>query len=192
MVATSLANISCSGYVLGKRSNPFFVYRIDSVTVPAFRNETPFAELGAYVGQEVVQMLADFPDLKVSTGRDKSTDAVLFGVIRSTSSKYIALQNTQFLSSNTINPVNTSGRDPFLIPSANSASLMVDFSLVRPDGKILWTKSLPYNARYTVELYDGEGASVIHSQTLENSRRSFKNSARDLAQNLKNLVIDAF
>jgi hypothetical protein len=188
----SLANLRCGGYVLGKRSNPFFVYRVESVTVPLARNDTPIAELGAMVGQEVVQMLAQFPDLKVATGEDKSTDAVLFSVISSSPSLYQTVRNTQYLSSNSIAPINTGSRDPFLIPSANEASMTVNFQLVTREGKLLWTKTLPFNARYTVELYDEEGANVTHTQTMENARRSYRQSARALAENLKNLVIDAF
>ncbi len=187
-----LANLSCSGYVLGKRSNPFFIYGVESVSVPAFTNDTPVPDVGTYLGQEVVNMLAEFPELKLAMGENLSTDAVLLGRVTSSPLRKEVITSSQYLSSNAVAPINASARNPFLVPSASSTAMAVEFTLMTHQGKILWTKSLPYSTRYTVELYDGEGSSVIVSQTLENARRSYRNAAKDVAQNLRSLVIDAF
>ncbi|MDH4466584.1 MAG: hypothetical protein QE271_00885 [Bacteriovoracaceae bacterium] len=187
-----LSNLSCSGYVIGKRANPFFMYRVESISVPTFANETPIADVGTYVGQEVVNMLAEFPDLKIVGGEDRSTDAVLIGRLVSSSSKHKVVDNSQYLSSDSVAPKNTGTRNPFLVPSANLSSMTAQFTLMSHDGKVLWYKELPYQTRYTVELYDGESANVIVTQTLENARRSYKNSAKELAKSLRSLVIDAF
>jgi hypothetical protein len=187
-----LANLSCSGYVMGKRSNPFLIYGVESVSVPAFTNDTPVPDVGLYVGQEVVSMLAEFPELKLAMGENLSTDAVLIGRITSAPTQNEAITNSQYLSSNAVAPINAGFRNPFLVPSANSTTMVAEFTLMTHKGKILWSKSLPYSTRYTVELYDGEASSVIVTQTLENARRSYRNAAKDLAQNLRSLVIDAF
>ena len=168
------------------------MYRVESVSVPTFANETPVPDVGTYVGQEVVNMLSEFPDLKIVGGEDRSTDAVLIGRIVSSPSKYNTVTNSQYLSSDSVAPKNTGGRNPFLVPSANSTLMTAQFTLMSHEGKVLWYKELPYQTRYTVELYDGESASVTVTQTLENARRSYKNSAKELAKSLRSLVIDAF
>lgn len=72
---------SCSGYRIKGRQNPFERLGIHTISVPTFINKSLFPHISGLMTSKVVNLLGQFPQLKVYPGESQKANAILLGII---------------------------------------------------------------------------------------------------------------
>ena len=115
---------SCAGYELRDRENPFEVKGIKSISVPMFVNKTNLNSVSNNFSKEVISMLENFKGLKVYSGNDGKSDAVLLGVVY-TADGYDPIRNKDIAFLNTEDIEKLKNRSAFTLQTIKSLDVQV-------------------------------------------------------------------
>src|SRR5690606_11761986 len=123
--------ISCAGYKLTNRANPFVQYGIKSISVPMFYNHSPYSDVSAMFTQKIYHLLSEFDGLKVVSGKG-NTDAVLVGIIGNASKLNESRTSDDLRIARSISPSTLDGkRGEFYIPSNTTNHLDIQFIVIK-------------------------------------------------------------
>jgi hypothetical protein len=206
---------SCGGYQVRRDSNPFAQYQISHIAVPMFINRSSFAQLSGIMTTEVLSMLAEFPDLRLSASEDSNADAVLVGIIHSPQSLKDAQEvtGTTFTSGSVGQSIG--GRPGLYLPTNSRLNATLTLVLIkRPttdDLELIDTPFLPFLSQHpkvifsesfnldvsysqTIEAVDGPDSSGVVNATRNRKamERSFKSMASRATDQFREVVIRAF
>lgn len=81
---------SCAGYRFSESNNPFEAQGVHSVTIFVVKNHTGITGLSQVYTDEIVETLSSFSSLRVRTGKNYDSDAILLAEI--TSSKVSGME----------------------------------------------------------------------------------------------------
>lgn len=123
---------SCANYRFLYRKNPLGQYEIDSLSIPMFFNKSPIPNTGPIFTREFSQYLSSFQDLKVYSGINPKSDAVLLGIIYSAKSigETITVTDTKLVST-LIAPGDIGSRTDFFTPTQNRVNLNLKLILIK-------------------------------------------------------------
>lgn len=206
---------SCAGYRVRKEVNPFAQYQIDHIAVPMFVNRSAFPHLSGMMTTEVIHMLAEFPDLRISASENANADAVLVGIIRSPQTLLEAQEpvGTTFVSDELKDSVGD--RPAFYLPTVNSLGVTLTLVLIkrptREELELIDTPFLPFISRHPKVVFTEEiRLETTYSQTIQETLsldsggtvnavrnkkirdRALRGLSRSASNQFKEVVIGAF
>lgn len=211
----STAFVACSGYQFVENDNPLAIHGVRSVSVPMFINKSPVANVGSMVTKEITLLLSSYPGLKVHSGEDLSSDAILIGIVGGEQKLSDLVQTTErkFTSGDLKKSLGT--RKEFYVPTGSSMNLTVQFMLIKnpkrqdielakselkdifvTHPRVVLNQSLNFQASFTRVV---DGTETIDSPGLVNMTknkaimdRALKDGSKSLAQQFKDVVLNAF
>lgn len=74
---------SCAGYRFSESNNPFEAQGVNSITIFVVKNHTGISGLSQVYTDEIVETLSSFSSLRVRTGKNYDSDAILLAEITS-------------------------------------------------------------------------------------------------------------
>ena len=133
LVLSTLILSSCSGYRLRKKNNPFIWYDIRTVSIPMFTNQTTLPFVSSPMTKEIFLLLSEYKGLRVYPGINKSTDAVLLGIVGSTNKLD---QTIKTISTTTVKALDggesaIGARQDFFIPKESTLNWKLTLILVK-------------------------------------------------------------
>lgn len=203
---------SCAGYRFSQQDNPLSQYGIQSISMPTFYNYSALPHVGAEFSREVYEMMMSFPSLKVKSGFNNSTDAVLIGIVKSPEKlrDTTKVQNLRVAQGSAPNAIGTQ-RKEFYIPGTTGVQLYLQVILIkRPseaelellrsslgelaqtNDRVIFNETIPITASYNREVFDDEAVSVVGTQNKGALQKSVKNMAEQAAQSVKEMIMYAF
>ncbi len=215
LVLLTVILVSCGGYKVKKRNNPWKSYNISHVTVPLFINESLFPGVNTAITAQIIEELGHFTGLKISSGKSGKADALLLGIISGGShfkdtlkvidKKYLGDEYKDSLGS----------RRGFYIPRQQKYELAVQLVLiknpttmdykilksswrkyVRPNSKIIFNETLNVSQTITRNIWNrgtvDDGGVVNFTQNDGIVRRSFNHIAKEVSRQFKELILYAF
>lgn len=207
-----LVLFGCSGYRFSQQENPLAQYGIQSLSVPMFYNYSNLPEVHTEFTREVYRTLTGFPGLKLKSGYNKNTDAILIGILKTPEKladtiKPSNLRLAQEKAGNNIGP----DRQNFYIPGTSDVSLFLHIILIKKpteeeiallksgigdqiktSSKILFNELIPLRLQYTREILDDRGGEVVATQNYGVQRKAFKTMAEQAAVNVRDMILYAF
>lgn len=203
---------SCSGYRFQQQDNPLSQYGIQSISIPAFYNYSALPHVGAEFSREVYAMMAGFPSLKVRSGFDNSTDAVMIGIVKSPEKlrNTTRAQNLRVAQSQAPKAIGNT-RKEFYIPGTTNVQLYLQIIVikhpseaelellrsglgedVRGSDKIIFNETLPITQSYTREIFDEEAVNVVGTQNKGLQQKTIMTMAERAAESVKEMILYAF
>lgn len=180
--------------------------------MPTFYNYSALPHVGAEFSREVYEMMMSFPSLKVKSGFNNSTDAVLIGIVKSPEKlrDTTKVQNLRVAQGSAPNAIGTQ-RKEFYIPGTTGVQLYLQVILIkRPseaelellrsslgelaqtNDRVIFNETIPITASYNREVFDDEAVSVVGTQNKGALQKSVKNMAEQAAQSVKEMIMYAF
>lgn len=201
--------LSCQGYQLQTKKNPFQRYSVASVSVENFYNHSNLNNVVPSFTKEMVFMLSSFSDLRVNNNF-KTSDAVLVGVISSAQSRRDSrVRSDDILSSSTIEErVDASKRIEYYIPTKTRLNLNLkvmliqnyskkDVELLKSNGeligpRVLFTENIDLTEIYTREVLDGDTNNFSTTRAMGAEKNAVESMAKSAANTLKEMMLYAF
>lgn len=206
---------SCGGYQFVENDNPLAIHGIRSVSVPMFVNKSPLPNIGSMVTKEIVFLLSGYPGLRVQTGEDLKSDAILVGIVEGEQhlSDLMITTERKFTSAELKDSIGS--RREFYVPTGTSMNLKVRFVLIKnpnrsdidltkgelapllgASSKVLVNQTLDLNANFNRVV--GE-TTTVNSPGLVNMtknkaimERALQDGSKSLAAQFKDVVLNAF
>ena len=127
----------CGRYKFVQGHNPFAQYGIESVTIPLFFNKSAIPNTAGVFTSEFFKLLTSYHNLKVYSGVQKNTDALLLGIISSPQYKNETILVEGQKKVQTLVPSGDIGqRNDFFTPTRNKVILTLRVILIKnPTGK---------------------------------------------------------
>lgn len=202
----------CSGYRFSQQENPLAQYGIQTLSVPMFYNYSNLSEVHTDFTRETYQLLTSFTGLKLESGYNRNSDAVLIGIIKTPEklAETIRGSNLRLAQEKAGNAIGTN-RDNFYIPGTSDVHLYLHVILIKKpteeemallksgigdqiksNSKILFNEIIPLHIQYTREVLDDRGVEVVATQNYGVQRKILKNLAEQAAVNVRDMILYAF
>lgn len=202
----------CSGYRFSQQENPLSQYGIQSLSVPMFYNYSNISEASGEFTRETYRLLTGFSGLKLHSGYNQSSDAILIGIIKSPEKVVESLRanNLRVAQSKAPNAIGTV-RENFYIPGTTEVNLFLqvivikkpseeELSLlksgigdqVRTNSKIIFNELIPLRMQYTREIQDAPGVEVNATQNFGVQRKTVRTLAEQAAVTVRDMIFYAF
>lgn len=176
-----------------------------------FYNYSSLGEVSADFTRETYRMLTNFSALRLHSGYDKNSDAVMIAIIKSPDK----LANTQ----TGINPIEArqkvpdavGNREKFSVPSATTLSLSINVIVIKKPteeelallksgigdkikltSRVIFNDTIPLSTTYTREILSGNGIDVNSTQNAGIQRKIVKNLAETAATSIRDMILYAF
>lgn len=202
---------SCSGYRFSQQENPLSQYGINSLSVPMFYNYSNLGEVSADFTRETYRMLMNFSALRLHSGYDKDSDAVMIAIIKSPDK----LANTAATSSIVVakekTPDAVGSREKFSVPAATTLSLFINVIVIKKPteeelallksgigdkikltSRVIFNDTIPLTTTYTREILAKDGIDVNSTQNAGIQRKIVKNLAETAATSIRDMILYAF
>lgn len=207
-----LVLFGCSGYRFSQQENPLSQYGIHSLSVPMFYNYSNLSEIQGDFTRETYRLLTGFSGLKLVSGYQSNTDAVLVGIIKTPEKVADTLRplNLRVAQDKVPNATGTK-RQRFYIPGTSDVQLFLQVIVIKKpteeelallksgigdkltaNSRIIFNEYLPLRTQYTREVIDNEGTQVIATQNAGAQRKTLKNLAEQAAINVRDMILYAF
>ncbi len=203
---------ACGGYRFQQQDNPLSQYGIQSISIPTFYNYSTLPHVGAEFSREVYAMMAGFPSLKVKSGFNNSTDAVMIGIVKSPEKLRETLRAENLRVAQTQAPKAIgSVRKEFYIPGSTNVQLYLQIIVikhpseaelellrsslgenVRGSDKIIFNETLPISQSYNREIFDEDAVSVVGTQNKGLQQKTVMSMAEKAAESVKEMILYAF
>ncbi len=201
--------VSCQGYQLQTKKNPFSRYGVTSVAVENFYNHSNMNNVSSSFTKEMVFMLSSFSKLKVKNNT-KNVDAVLVGIIESTDSRRESRVRSDDIVSSSIleNRVDSSKRVDYYIPTKTTLKLNLKLMLIKSfkrtdinslktdgeliDPRVLFTERIPLTEAYTREVLDGATNNFTTTRANGAEKNALEQMAINAANTFKEMILYAF
>jgi hypothetical protein len=200
---------SCAGYRLQDTDNPFKQYKINSIEIPMFYNQSTLSGATPLFTKEIYRMVSGFDNLKI---KSSGADATLIGILMS-KDKIIEtiVPGAPRSVENIVDTAIAQNRGEFYIPSNSTVNLTLKIIVIKQpteeeikflrskssnqefiSSKIIFSESIPLTSTFTRELYDNESSSVIHTQNRGSLRKSLIAMSKSAAETFREMILYAF
>ncbi len=210
IILALLFNMSCSGYRIKKKENPFSQYSIQKIYIPVFYNHSNFIGIEGLFTEKIYRTLLDYKGLKI-VDRASKADAVVIGIIsshpKSIDSHYnVATKNV----SNIYDDVLEDRKKNFILPSVNHMALSLRMVIMKHpsqeeievlqsslgdkvlSSKIIFNQTLSLGESYTLKELQGDSTKVLGTQNRGVQVEAMNNIATSAAEGFKEMVLYAF
>jgi len=202
---------SCSGYRFTQQENPLAQYGINSLSVPMFYNYSNLGEVSADFTRETYRMLTNFSALRLHSGYDKNSDAVMIAIIKSPDKLSDTKASSSIVVAREKVPQAVGNREKFSIPSATTMSLFINVIVIKKPteeelallksgigdkikltSRVIFNDTIPLTSTYTREILAGNGIDVNSTQNAGIQRKIVKNLAETAATSIRDMILYAF
>ncbi len=177
-----------------------------------FYNYSTLSEVHTDFTRETYQLLTGLTGLKLTSGYNRDSDAVLIGILKSPEklSETIRSSNLRLAQAKAASAIGNT-RQKFYVPGSSDIVLYLQIIVikkptedelsvlksslgeqVKPGSKIIFNELLPIRYQYTREILDDEGVQVVGSQNLGVQRKSLKTMAEQAAISVRDMILYAF
>lgn len=206
----------CAGYRYTQQDNPLSQYGISSLSVPMFFNYSNQPELSGNFTRETFRLLTSFKGLKLYSGYDSDSDAVLIGIIKSPDKVYLTLRpnNLRVAQSRAGNAIGNK-RQNFYIPGTTEISLSLQIIVIKKptneeltllksglgeqvqlSSRIIFNETIPLRSQFAREVFDtsatSDATSVTATQNAGIQRKAVKTLSEQAAISVRDLILYAF
>ncbi len=202
----------CSGYRFTQQENPLSQYGIQSLSVPMFYNYSNLPDVSSDFTRETYSLLMGFAGLKLRSGYNTSSDAVLIGIIKSPEKLAETLKRGSSRVANEITPKSIGDkRQKFSIPSTTNINIYLQVIVIKKPteeelallksgigdqvkltSRIIFNETIPLAAAFTREYLDESGTQVIATQNSGVQRKTLKGLSRQAAISVRDMILYAF
>jgi hypothetical protein len=204
--------VSCGGYRFTQQENPLSQYGIESLSVPMFYNYSSLPDVSADFTRETYRLLTNFSGLKLSSGYDKKSDAILVGIIRSPERMTETLRagNLRVAKDQAPNAIGRT-RQNFYIPGTTDVTMLLQVIVIKKpteeelallrssigsqissSSKIVFNELIPLRSRFTREILDDQGVDVIATQNAGVQRKTIQGLSEEAAILVRDMILYAF
>lgn len=202
----------CSGYRFTQQENPLSQYGIQSLSVPMFYNYSNLPDVSADFTRETYTLLMGFSGLKLESGYNADSDAVLIGIIKSPEKLAETVRRSSSRVANTKAP-NSIGPDrrKFSVPGTTLLNLSLQVIVIKKPteeeiallksgigdqvkltSRIIFNDTIPLNAQYAREFLDDAGTQVVATQNAGVQRKTLESLSRQAAIQVRDMILYAF
>ncbi len=201
----------CSGYRINREGNPLSQYGIETLSVPMFFNYSNLPEVSPAMTKETFRLLSGFKDLKLKSGYDTNSDAVLIGIVKTQDKVSESLKPSNLRVAEKLAPKSIGNRKTFYVPGSTTVKLYVQLiiikkptedeikllqseigeSVVKSD-KVIVNQIVSASEQFTREAYDQPGTAVNATQNKAYQRRTVQTIAEQIAINIRDTILYAF
>lgn len=177
-----------------------------------FYNYSNLSEIQADFTRETYRLLMGFSGLRLVNGYNKSSDAVLIGIIKTPEKladtiRPTTLREAQKAAPEAVGPQ----RQKFYIPATSDVQLFLQVIVIKKPteeelallksgigdqvqstSRIIFNELIPLRSQYTREIMDNVGVQVLATQNAGVQRRSLKLLAEQAAINVRDMILYAF
>lgn len=202
----------CSGYRFSQQENPLYQYGIQSLSVPMFFNYSNLSGAQTDFTRETFRLLTRFSGLKLNSGYDQNSDAVLIGIVKSPEKLTETIQATNLrLAQERAKNAIGEGREDFYIPGSSNVQLFLHIILIKKpteeemallksgigsniktNSRILFNELIPLRIQFTREVLDNQGVQVVGTQNDGVQRKVVKSLAEQAALTIQDMFLYAF
>jgi hypothetical protein len=204
----------CSSYQVVNPVNPFSQYGIKKLAIPMFYNKSSVNGAAQLMTKEFYQAMSSIEGLTLVSGKDKSADAVLVGIVQSpgaTNQLRETVVPSQLRQADQVTPNAVSGRRQFYVPTQSTINLRVRvFVVKRPNakeiellqtelgakvnaqGKIVFNEEFVVSEVFDHDIRDGSSNSRNFTQTRGGRNKALTTLSRQAADNFKEMILYAF
>lgn len=205
--------LSCSGYRFSQTNNPLAQYGVDSLSIPMFYNFSSLPETSATFTRETYRLLSGFTGLKLRSGWNNSSDAILIGIIRSPESLAQAVRGNSPRVAQSVAPeaLKNAARPEFYVPGVSNVQLSLQVIVIKrptseelqllqgemgpqiPTGpKIIFNERFTLSGSFNREFFDQEAGAVAATQNAGALRRTKDNMGTQAAELIRDMILYAF
>lgn len=202
----------CGGYRFTQQENPLSQYGIQSLSVPMFYNYSNLPDVSADFTRETYALLMGFSGLKLQSGYNPDSDAVLIGIIKSPEKLSLTMKRTGSRVAQRVVP-NAMGsqRRNLQVPSATALNLSLQIIVIKKPteeelallksgigdqvkltSKVIFNDTIPLTAQYTREILDDAGTQVVATQNAGVQRKTLESLSRSAAIQVRDMILYAF
>ena len=177
-----------------------------------FYNYSNISEASGDFTRETYRLLTGFSGLKLSSGYNQNTDAVLIGILKTPEkvAETIRPSNFRVAQDKANNAVGTV-RQNFYIPGVSDVQVFLHVIVikkpteeelallksgigdqVRSNSKVIFNEMIPVRMQYTREILDNPGTQVNATQNFGVQRKTIKSMAEQAAVSVRDLILYAF
>ncbi len=219
MIILSLFLTSCAGYHIESEGNPLRAYGIKSLSFPMFINDSSVSRASLHLTREFYRIFSNYPDLKVKSGENVKTDAIVVGIISSRKKRNAVFQNGSYIYTEGTFDTSIGNRRHFYVPQVINYQVFLDLYIIKdPQDKemalfqsgnkallekilprhprVVLHSHIPVNGSYTRHLKE---TATVNSPGLANMTQSAGNFEESLqsiaistAKDFKETVLNVF
>ena len=202
----------CSGYRFTQQENPLSQYGIQSLSVPMFYNYSNLPDVSADFTRETYSLLMGFSGLKLRSGYDKNTDAVMIGIIKSPEKYAETVRRGSSRVANEITPKAIGDkRQKFSIPGTTTLTVALQIIVIKKPteeelallksgigdqvkltSRVIFNELIPLSSAYTREYLDEAGVQVVSTQNAGVQRKTLEALSRQAAIQVRDMILYAF
>ncbi len=177
-----------------------------------FYNYSNLPDLSADFTRDTYSLLMNFAGLKLESGYNPDSDAVLVGIIKSPEKMTETLKRGSSRVANDIVPTATGDkRQKFSVPGTTIATLYLQIIVIKKPteeelallksgigdqvkltSRVIFNEMIPLSAQYTREILDKEGTQVIATQNAGVQRKTLEGMSRQAAISVRDMILYAF
>lgn len=207
-----LSLTGCSGYRFSQQENPLSQYGIQSLSIPMFFNYSNLTEASPDFTRETYRLLSGFNGLRLQSGYNRESDAMLIGIIKTPEKLAETLRPTNLrVAQEKAGDAIGDKRKNFYIPGGTNVNLYLHVivikkpteeeiallksgigDLVRTNSKVIFNEYIPLRIQYTREILDNDGVQVNATQNFGVQRKTIKTLAEQAAVSIRDMIFYAF
>ncbi|MGI4991723.1 hypothetical protein ACRXCV_03800 [Halobacteriovorax sp. GFR7] len=206
---------SCAGYRFSDSSNPFEAQGVHSVTVFVVKNHTGITGLSQIYTDQIVETLSSFSNLRVRTGKNYRSDAILLAEITSKkiAGKEVREQGDTLMSDDQKNQLG-GNRNAFYLSTEGAYDFEVEVSVFKKPNfeeikfyesfykldhsqfpRSIFSKKFSINSSYIIENTVGGIDSSAPLRSVKNRgtfKKSLADDAKDFGEDFREVLLYAF
>ena len=177
-----------------------------------FYNYSTLPDVSADFTRDTYSLLMNFAGLKLSSGYNANSDAVLIGIIKSPEKLSETLKRGSSRIANDIVPTATGEkRQKFSVPGTTIATLYLQIIVIKKPteeelallksgigdqvkltSRVIFNEIIPLSGQYTREILDKEGTQVIATQNAGVQRKTLEGMSKQAAISVRDMILYAF
>lgn len=202
----------CSGYRFNQQDNPLGQYGIESLSVPMFHNYSNLPEVSQNFTRETYRLLTSFSGLKLKSGYNQKSDAILIGIVKTPEklSESLNPANLRVAQERAGNAIGDE-RQNFYIPGTTDMSLYLQVIVIKKpteeelsllksgigdqvklSSRVIFNETIPLRTSFTREVFDNEAVNVTGTQNSGIQRKMTRNLAEQAAISVRDMILYAF
>ncbi len=177
-----------------------------------FYNYSNLPELSGEFTRETYRLLTGFSGLRLASGYDEASDAILIGIIKSPEKLTETLKPTtlRVAQDRAKNAVGVN-RQKFYVPGANNVVVSLQIIVIKKpteeelallksgigdqvqlNSRVIFNEMIPLQLQYTREILDDQGVQVVATQNFGVQRKTIKDLSVQAANSVRDMILYAF
>lgn len=177
-----------------------------------FYNYSTLPDVSADFTRETHTLLMNFAGLKLESGYNSDSDAVLVGIIKSPEKLAETLRRgSSRVANDTVPNAVGDKRQKFSVPGTTVATLYLQIIVIKKPteeelallksgigdqvkltSRVIFNELIPLSAQYTREILDDQGTQVIATQNAGVQRKTLEGMSKQAAISVRDMILYAF